>query len=108
IATTALAIACWRKPAPLHHRFAILLLATVLVAPHLTVYDLVILAPTFLWIADWLATRAVHRIAWLLYLSFLLPYAGPLARWTHLQLSVPCLAILTITFAAQLTGDPAF
>ncbi len=107
-ATLALAIACWRKPAPLHHRFAILLLATVLVAPHLTVYDLVILAPAFLWIADWLATHAANRIAWLLYLSFLLPFAGPLARWTHLQLSVICLAILTISFAAQLTSEKVF
>jgi len=101
LATTLLAINCWRKPAPLHHRFSIMLLATVLVAPHLTVYDLVILAPAFLWIADWLTTHAARRIAWLLYLSCLLPYAGPLARWTHLQLSVICLAILTITFAAQ-------
>jgi hypothetical protein len=102
LATTLLAIACWRKPTPLEHRFAIMLLATVLVAPHLTVYDLVILAPAFLWIADWLTTHAANRIAWLLYLSCLLPYAGPLARWTHLQLSVVCLAILTITFAANL------
>jgi hypothetical protein len=108
VAALALAIACWRKPVPLHHRFAIMLLATVLVAPHLTVYDLVIIAPAFLWIADWLATHAVNRIAWLLYLSCLLPYAGPLARWTHLQLSVICLAILTISFAAQLTSDQVF
>ncbi len=107
LATTLLAITCWRKPAPLHHRFAIILLATVLVAPHLTVYDLVILSPAFLWIADWVATHAANRTAWLLYLSFLLPYAGPLAHWTHLQLSVVCLAILTITFA-KLTSDQVF
>ena len=80
-------------------------LATVLVAPHLTVYDLVILAPAFLWIADWLANHSSPRIAWLLYLSCLLPFAGPLARWTHLQLSVVCLSALTLTFAAQLTSD---
>ena len=30
-----------------------MLLATVLVAPHLTVYDLVILVPAFLLLADW-------------------------------------------------------
>ena len=105
LATTLLAIACWRKAAPLAHRFSIMLLATVLVAPHLTVYDLVILAPAFLWIADWLTTYPAPRIAWLLYISFLLHFAGPFARWTHLQLSVVCLAILTITFAAQLTSD---
>lgn len=104
----ALAIVSWRSPASLHHRYAIMLLATVLVAPHLTVYDLVILAPALLWIADWLATHAANRIAWLLYLSCLLPFAGPLARWTHLQLSVVCLTILTISFAAQLAHDQLF
>ncbi len=108
LATTLLATVCWRKLAPLPHRFAVMLLATVLVAPHLTVYDLVILAPAFLWIADYVATHAANRMAWLLYLSCLLPFAGPLARWTHLQLSVVCLAILTIIFAAHLASDQVF
>jgi hypothetical protein len=101
IPTIFLAISCWRRPAPLEHRFAVMLLATVLVAPHLTVYDLVILAPAFLWISDWLATHASRRIAWLLYLAFLLPFAGPLARSTHLQVSVISMAALLIAFAQE-------
>jgi hypothetical protein len=96
-----LAIANWSEPAPLHRRFAVMLLATVLVAPHLTVYDLVILAPAFLWIADSLVADPSPRQAWLLYLSFLLPFAGPLAMYTHVQLSVICLALLTLTQAAN-------
>ena len=96
-----LAIANWNAPAPLQRRFAIMLLATVLAAPHLTVYDLVILAPAFLWIADSLAVDCSPRLAWLLYLSFLLPFAGPLAIYTHVQLSVICLAALTVTFAEK-------
>ena len=96
-----LAIANWNAPAPLHRRFAVMLLATVLAAPHLTVYDLVILAPAFLWIADSLAVDCSPRLAWLLYLSFLLPFAGPLAIYIHVQLSVICLAALTLTFAAD-------
>jgi len=108
LATTWLTVICWRRPAPLEHRYAIMLLATVLVAPHLTVYDLVILAPALLWIADWLQTHAAPRTAWLVYLSCLLPFAGPLARWTHLQLSVVCLAALTVSFAAQLTRRSGF
>jgi hypothetical protein len=102
------AIACWRRPAPLEHRFAIMLLATVLVAPHLTVYDLVILAPALLWIADWLQTHSVSRIAWLLYFACILPFAGPLSRWTHLQLSVICLAALALDFGMRLghEGSP--
>ena len=59
------AIACWRRPAPLEHRFAIMLLATVLVAPHLTVYDLVILTPGAAFdrrlAAD--SLRFAHRVA---------------------------------------------
>jgi len=96
-AAIALAIWSWSRPEPLENRFAVMLLATVLVAPHLTVYDLVILAPAFLWIGDSLQTHAAKRLAWLLYLAYVLPFAGPLARWTHLQLSVIVLAALVLS-----------
>jgi hypothetical protein len=72
------------------------LFATVLLAPHLTVYDLVILAPAFLLLSDWIVTQPDDRITstlkFLLYFAFALPLLGPLARWTHLQLSVPIMA----------------
>jgi hypothetical protein len=92
----ALGIACWRGHMPLATRYSALLLATVLLAPHLTVYDLVVLAPAFLLLADWAAERsAVARwLGPLLYLAFALPLVGPLARWTHVQLSVPVMAAL--------------
>jgi Glycosyltransferase family 87 len=99
--TVVLAVACWRRPAPLEHRFAVILLTTVLVAPHLTVYDLVILVPALLWIGDWLMTHGAPRTTWLLYLCYIAPFAGPLSRWTHLQLSVICLAALTVTLSQQ-------
>ncbi len=89
-----LAIACWKRfpAAPLALRYSALLLATVLVAPHLTVYDLVILAPAFLLLADWLIstmpTRSTQRLGTLLYLVYMLPLLGPYSRWTHVQLSV--------------------
>jgi alpha-1,2-mannosyltransferase len=90
-------VACWkRKSACLALRYSSLLLATVLVAPHLTVYDLVILAPAFLLLANWLVrpsrTAATARLGSLLYLAYMLPLLGPLARWTHVQLSVVALA----------------
>ena len=102
----ALAIVCSQRLL-LERRFAVMLLATVLVAPHLTVYDLVILTPAFLWIADWLQTHAATRIAWLLYLAYILPFAGPLARWTHLQLSVICLAALAASFGLSFWAECA-
>jgi hypothetical protein len=79
-----------------------MLLVTVLVAPHLTVYDLVILVPALLWIADWLQAHPAPRVAWLLYFACILPFAGPLARWTHVQLSVVCLAVLVVDFGVRL------
>lgn len=88
----------WTSPAPLSLRYSVLFLATVLVSPHLTVYDLLILAPAFLLTADWLMTHVEDpRTRWLgilLYLAYALPLVGPLAQWTHLQLSVPVMAAL--------------
>jgi len=86
-----LTVVCWRSSLLLSLRYSSLLFATVLLAPHLTVYDLVIVAPAFLLISDWIATQpdnATPRLKLLLYLAFALPLVGPLARWTHLQLSV--------------------
>jgi|SRR5579872_1158509 len=89
-----LTIAIWRRrqAAPLAVRYSSLMVATVLVAPHLTVYDLVILAPAFLLLADWLAggkhTASSGWLEILLYLIYTLPLLGPLARWTHVQLAV--------------------
>jgi alpha-1,2-mannosyltransferase len=93
-----LTIACWKRSAavPLPLRYSALLLASVLVAPHLTVYDLVIFAPAFILLANWLAgqpsTRSTGMLGTLLYLVYLLPLVGPFARWTHLQLSVVAMA----------------
>lgn len=95
---SALTVACWRTHLSLSLRYPALLLATVLLAPHLTVYDLVILAPAFLLLSDWIVSQAEHpatrHLKLLLYLAFLLPLLGPLTRWTHFQLSVPVMSAL--------------
>ncbi len=91
-------IAIWKRgrSGALALRYSALLLTSVLVAPHLTVYDLVILAPAFLLMADWLvgqiASSVTRRLATILYLVFVLPLLGPLARWTHVQVSVIAIA----------------
>ena len=92
-------IALWRRRpgVALELRYSALLLATVLVSPHLTVYDLVILAPTFLLLADWLIAHSnipSRHAETLLYLVYALPLVGPLTRWTHVQLSVIAIAAL--------------
>lgn len=93
------AIALWRREfaVPLIVRYSALLFATVLVSPHLTVYDLVILAPAILLLGDQLiATSTVESrlTGTLLYLVYALPLLGPLARWTHVQLSVLAMSAL--------------
>jgi len=91
VAVLAVAARCWRSKIPLGLRYSALMLATVLVAPHLTVYDLVVLAPVFLLMADWaLGTGAKSSpfVPILIYLCYPLFLLGPLARLTHLQLSV--------------------
>jgi hypothetical protein len=97
-AVLGLTIACWQRSqaVPLSLRYSALLLASVLVAPHLTVYDLVILAPAFILLADWLVAQplmaSTRQLGTLLYLVYMLPLIGPFTRWTHVQLSVIAMA----------------
>ena len=87
-----IAVSIWRSQSPLALRFSALALAAVLVNPHLFVYDLMVLAPAILLVVDWSLThpQAVSSpyLLVLSYLAFILPLFGPVARWTHLQLSV--------------------
>ncbi len=107
VAVLAVALRVWKSKLPLGVRYSALLIATVLVSPHLTVYDLVILAPAFLLLADWtvgsLGQRTVSAVPALLYACYPLFLLGPLARFTHAQLSVPVMvALLWISNAATL------
>ncbi len=92
IAILILAILSWRSPGSLGLRFSALIFAAVLVSPHLFVYDLLILAPVFLLLTDWVLGNPSHpaadRVSVLLYLAYLLPLFGPLAWFTRLQVSV--------------------
>ena len=90
-------IQVWKRSGPWAPRFSLLLLATVLVSPHLTVYDLVVLAPAILLLSEWLvAQQQTPQCTWmgtLLYLVYALPLV-PFARWTHVQLSVLAMGAL--------------
>jgi Glycosyltransferase family 87 len=104
IAIATFGVAIWRSRLPLALRFSALLFAAVLLAPHLTVYDLVILAPAFLLTSDWIVSQpaqATISFKLLLYSAFIVPLLGPLARWTHLQLSVPIMAMLVVVIWKQ-------
>ena len=94
-----LTIATWRdRRSDLGLRYSSLLLSTVLIAPHLTVYDLVILAPAFFLLADWVVGHPLNTsmggLGFLLYFAYFSPLLGPLALWTHFQVSVVLIAVL--------------
>jgi hypothetical protein len=99
IVVIAWAIQVWRRSRSWELRYSVLLLATVLVSPHLTVYDLVILVPAFLLLADWMIgkgkSEATMKMGALLYLVYILPLVGFVSRWTHAQLSVLAMTSLT-------------
>lgn len=92
VAILAIGVMCWRRGRDRRLVFATLLLCTVLVAPHLWIYDLVILAPAFVLVADWELDHCQGQTAggiWLLlYACYVLPLLGPLAKFTRVQLSV--------------------
>ena len=98
VAVLVLVVRVWSSRSPLSLRFAALLLATVLVSPHLTVYDLVVLAPAFLLLGDWAMPHGDDQSApllqQLLYFCYPLFLMGPLARLTHIQLSVVAMTAL--------------
>ena len=98
VVVLGMTVSLWRRSSTtLAMRFSALLFATVLVAPHLTVYDLVILAPVFLLLSDellGLPGELRGKLGTALYGVYILPLLGPLARWTHVQLAVIAMAVV--------------
>jgi hypothetical protein len=94
----------WRARAPLSLRYAVLLLATALVSPHLNVYDLVVVSPGLLMIGNWALECPDHPLSTLtrrlLYCAYALPLFGALTQFTHLQLSVVAMSGLSVIVAA--------
>lgn len=99
IAVLACTVGIWQQTQSLSLKYSALLLATVLVSPHLTVYDLVILAPAILLLADWRVSypKTSQALGILLYLVYLFPLLGPYARWIHIQVSV--IAMLALLYS---------
>ena len=101
----SVAVRCWRSAAPLQVRYALLLIATVLVNPHGYVYDSIILMPAFLLLWDWAEQQRkafAMKFAWLIYLCYLSPLFAIVALVAHVQVSVPALTLLGL-LAIRLT-----
>ncbi len=107
-----LVVRCWRAEPGLEVQFPALLMATVLVSPHLTVYDLVILAPAFLLLADWTAARVSEKqsrqLQLLIYSCFGLFLLGPIVRVVHVQFSVIAMTAMVVILSRKaIPGNPA-
>ena len=90
-----LIVRLWRPFVPLEIRYSALIVATILVSPHVGVYDLVLLAPAFILTAAEIERSTDPRrrvLRMILYVAYLVPLTAPLAALTHLQLSVPVFA----------------
>jgi hypothetical protein len=91
-----IALRNWRTAARLELRYSVLLLATVLVDPHVYTYELVVLVPAFLLAASWVLERPGKDVRfWMVMgLCYMLPALTPLTSVTRIQWSVPALATL--------------
>jgi hypothetical protein len=128
--TLAGAVLCWLSRGPLALRYSALLIATVLVDPHLYAYDLVLLIPAFLLLWDWVLAQPERRISetfvaqtflgppkrgaafsfssvflWLLYLCYLSPLFVTLADAARLQLSPLLLGLLGVVILGVLRSN---
>ncbi|HTD78506.1 MAG TPA: hypothetical protein VK898_12780, partial [Chloroflexota bacterium] len=100
LATVVVVSTIWRSRASVEIRHAALVLALVLISPHVGPYDLVLLAPVYFLLANWLARAAdaSHRVALvgLLSASFIAPICGGLPAMIRIQLSVSAMAALLV------------
>ena len=95
-AVLILTVRLWRAPAALENRYSALVLATVLVSPHLGTYDLVLVAPALVMTAGAAegAAAPVRRVLRvILWAAYLVPMTRPFTAVTHLQLTSPVFAM---------------
>lgn len=95
------AVRTWHSTRPLSVRYAVLLMATILVSPHVYTYELLVLAPAFLLTASFAIEqkRTSLLLLVLLYLAYAMPALPSVAVATHVQWSVPALAALMIALS---------
>jgi len=105
VAAIVQAVRVWKVAQPVRVRFGVLILATVLVSPHLTIYDATVLVLPLLWIGGWIAATGRTDLAatfwpatyWLVVTLFI-----PTALLIRVQLSVIVLAWMFVKLTSGL------
>jgi hypothetical protein len=93
-AATAAVVKTWRVRAPLEARFGLLGIATVLVSPHLFVYDVALLVLPIIWLGAWVerAARSLRVEYWHSVYGLFVFLLVPTARMIYVQVSVLLMA----------------
>jgi hypothetical protein len=95
LAVVLLAATIWRNQSDPSRRMSALVLAVALAAPYLFVYDLTILAPVWIWLADWFLSHDVPAsVGRVLYAGYLAPLVAPIVPFIHVQPTILCLVFL--------------
>jgi len=113
LATLVMTARIWRSRASFEVRASAAMLALVLTNPHVLPYDLLVLAPVYFLLANWLAESASDRrteaLPALLCLSFLAPLLAVLPSVVRLLFSVgvPAAILLILWRVADVRDLPA-
>jgi hypothetical protein len=105
-----LSVKAWRRNNNWKLRFSALLLATLLISPHVLAYDAILLAPAALWLVDWaIQKRQSEVILGVLVLSIV--FVVPAGRIFGVPLTLPLMGWLLWRLASMplevdsLSGD---
>jgi len=100
VATLYVAMRIWRSRASFELRSSGVVLATLLVSPHAFPYDLILLAPVFFLVANWLADHPSHPPSRAISLTLCALFVAPLLRAlpppVRIQFSVTAMALLLV------------
>jgi hypothetical protein len=107
ILTWALTARGWRRTGDPLRRVALLAIATALTAPHLFLYDLVILIPAFVASGGILVERRAPALRWTTTLAFLSPcFSPPIAYLANVQVATVVLAAWLVALVHASTPTP--
>jgi len=93
----------WRSPAPPLAKVGLMVCASTLVSPHLTVHDATVLFPAALWVGAWVGTEKYWSLMYWTGVAFL----APTAWLVGVQASVVLLSALFVIAASAAASQPA-
>jgi hypothetical protein len=113
-AVLIIAARIWRSDARFEVRASAVVIATILISPHAFAYDLILLAPVYLLLANWLAERPADPRArimgWSLCALFVAPLLAAVPAPIRLQFSVTAMTTILCCLrpsVPSLTAAPA-